>query len=93
MWCEWCAIPGGGTGGEAGEPVVAGERAHGVQTQGAILPRAAVVLQSASELAVAAFAGGEPVGPGDAFGEEGVESAGALGAQCVHERKVPLGDR
>ena len=92
MWCEWCAIPGGDTGGEASEPVVAGERANGVQTQGAILPESATSLQSASELAVAAFAGGEPVGPCDAFSEERVEAPGTLGAQCVCEREVPLGD-
>ena len=39
--------PGGDTGGEAGEPVVAGERAGHVQTQGAILPESATSLQSA----------------------------------------------
>ena len=88
--------PGGDTGGEAGEPVVAGERARGVQTQGAILPRSGHPLQFActgtSELAVAAFAGSEPVGPGDALGEECVESPGTLGAQGLREREVPLGD-
>src|SRR5688500_3001355 len=45
--CGWCAIPGGDTGGEAGEPVVAGERARSVQTQGAILPESVTSLQSA----------------------------------------------
>ncbi len=99
--------PGGDTGGEAGEPVVAGERAHGVQTQGAILPESAfeatIQYRGSSQawrtcvafkvtFGVAAFTGGEPVGACDAFGEERVEPPGTLGAQSVGEREVPLGD-